>query len=68
MKIVAKCYGVWGCRYYRTESGHTFSTNKTPAETFVFYHGNVITDKNTKMRKLNEEEKTILFEKVEFVD
>ena len=65
-KIKAKCYGVWGCPYYRTESGHTFSIETAPKETLVFYYGNVKQGEN-KMHMLTEEEKNLLFSKVEFI-
>lgn len=65
-KIKAKCYGVWGCPYYRTETGHTFSINETQHKIIVFYYGNVLNGENH-MRMLTEEEKAQLFDKVEFV-
>lgn len=66
MKKVAKCYGVWGCPYYRTEDGHTFSIQETPTGKVVFYFGNVYAGENV-MKLLTEAEKKKLFSRVEFV-
>ena len=67
-KIVAKLYGVWGAdKYYRTESGHTFSATVTPGGLVVFYHGNAFnSDRDGKPRLLNNAEKAELFERVRF--
>lgn len=67
-KIQAKCYGVWGFPYYRTESGHTFAINETPSGKVVFYHGNVISGDRDTLKMLNEAEKAELFSRVEFID
>ena len=68
MKKVARNYGVWfPHRYYRTDDGHTFSMAESARDTVVFYHGNVITGEEM-LKMLNEEEKKLLFEKVQFVD
>ena len=67
MKKTAKCYGVWGEPYYRTEDGHTFSIRETASGKIVFYYGNVITGQGT-LKMLDDEEKKLLFEKVEFID
>ena len=68
MKKIAKCYGIWGGPYYRTDDGHTFSIedNGRGSKT-VFYYGNVISGPGT-LKLLNEEEKARLFENVEFVN
>lgn len=40
----AKCYGVWGCPYFRTDEGDTYSVATRPnGEKMVFYWGNVFT-------------------------
>lgn len=69
-KIVAKLYGVWGAdKYYRTESGHTFSAKATPGGLVVFYHGNTFnSDHDGKPWLLNDAEKAELFERVKFED
>ena len=66
-KKVAKCYGVWGDPYYRTEDGHTFSIKYTSQGTRVFYHGNVVLGAG-KMHMLTDEETKRLFEQVQFED
>lgn len=63
--VVAKCYGIWGCPYYRTESGHTFSINETPSGKVVFYYGNVKAGED-KQQLLTEAEKKELFKRVKF--
>ena len=67
MKIIAKCYGVWGSHYYRTESGHTFSIDHGSIHGTVCYYGNAITGEKT-THILNSEEEKELFERVEFVN
>ena len=67
MKIIAKCYGVWGSRYYRTESGHTFSIDHGSIHGTVCYYGNAITEEET-IHILNSEEEKELFDRVEFVN
>lgn len=67
MKKIARCYGVWGCPYYRTKDGHTFSIKETPGGKIVFYFGNVFKEKNV-MKLLTEAEKKELFSRVEFVN
>ena len=67
MKIIAKCYGVWGSHYYRTESGHTFSIDHGSIYETVCYYGNAITGEET-IHILNNEEEKELFERVEFVN
>lgn len=67
-KIKATCYGVWGCPYYRTETGHTFSIKETQFGKVVFYYGNVMEKGNKpNAHMLTKEEKAQLFERVEFV-
>lgn len=66
--VKAICYGVWGCPYYRTESGHTFSVEEKPAgKKVVFYYGNVLAGDTKTMKMLTEEEQADLFRRVEFV-
>ena len=67
MKIIAKCYGVWGSRYYRTESGHTFSIDHGSIHGTVCYYGYASTGEET-IHILNNEEEKELFERVEFVN
>lgn len=62
-KIIAKCYGVWGThRYYRTESGETYSI--TNGKHF-FYCGNVYKkDQSIEYltgRRLEEVKETVMF-------
>lgn len=65
-KIQAKCYGVWGCPYYRTESGHTFSINETSYGKIVYYYGNVLAG-DYMLKMLKKSEITELFNRVEFI-
>lgn len=68
MKI-AKCYGVWGWKYYRTDEGETYSIKpevcggKTTDKLTVFYYGNTKTGKY-ELRILTEEE----YKQIQFVD
>lgn len=64
----AYCYGVWGDKYYRTEDGHTFCIKLSLGKKLYFYHGNVITGENCKVKLLSDDEAKLLLTKVEFID
>jgi hypothetical protein len=53
----AKCYGVWGIPYFRTEEGDTYSVASRPnGLPTVFYWGNVLTGERYKRPKILSEE------------
>ena len=61
---VAKCYGVWGWRYYRTDDGETYSIKPEFDDTItVFSYGNVKTGA-VELRILTKEE----YEQIKFID
>ena len=73
--IIAKCYGTWGTKYYRTESGETYSImesvagGKTTNTKTVFYWGNAKADDGKGVmfdspKVLTEEE----YKQIQFVD
>lgn len=52
----AKCYGVWGIPYFRTEEGDTYSVATRPnGDRMVFYWGNAFSGDTYKQPKILSE-------------